>query len=376
VDGAMSDGAFGITSGLEYAPQRNAYTEEIVELCKVASAQGGVYMSHIRSEDDYLIDAVNEFIRICSEADIPGCISHHKACSPWNWGKPRDTLKLISEARDRGLEVICDTYPWLYVAVRNVGLFFLKQGESLEEKKNQLLGSLKDEATWSKIKLESKRVYEDERKYVEETKTRLNERGTPGRIPWDPETYFVITYSKTRPDLEGKNFTEAARTMAIKDPWDAIRKLYLADEGSTRVALGSMSEKDLVSILKAPFTAISTDAGAEDEPRSFHPRGYGTYPLLFEKYVRKESILSLEEAVRKSTSLPANFLNLKDRGLIKEGFWADIILFDLEHIRNRATYAEPTLYPEGIHYVLVNGRLAIDGGKCIGSLNGKVLTRN
>lgn len=375
VEEAMRDGAFGLTSGLEYPPQRNAYTEEIISLAKVASSHGGCYMSHIRSEDDFLIEAVEEFIRICREADIPGCISHHKACNPRVWGKSEETLKLISEARGRGLEIICDAYPWLYVAICDVGFFFLKPGDSIEAKRDEILRSMKNEDEWPMLKQDAKMRYEEESKLIEETKEKLKRKGTPGRIPWDPTTYYIITYSRSHPELEGRNFTEAAEMLKIEDPWDAMRGLYLADGGSTCVATGSMDERDLIAILKAPFTAISTDASAEDEPRSLHPRGYGTYPLLFEKYVREEGILSLEEAVRKVTSLPAGFLGLEGRGLIREGFWADLVIFDPSSIKNKATYAEPTLYPEGISHVLVNGEPTIDEGELTGSLSGRILSR-
>ncbi|MEM2893908.1 MAG: D-aminoacylase [Candidatus Bathyarchaeia archaeon] len=373
VEEAMREGAFGLTTGLEYAPQRNAYTEEIISLAKVASSYGGCYMSHIRSEDDFLIEAVEEFIRICLEADIPGCISHHKACNPRVWGKSKETLRRINEARNRGLEIICDTYPWLYVAVRNVGLFFLKPGDSIEAKRDDILRSMKNEEEWMKLKNDAKMRYEEERKWIEETREKLKRRGTPGRIPWDPTTYYIIVYSKRFPELEGRNFTEAAKMLGIEDPWDAMRRLYLADEGTTCVAMGSMDEEDLIEILKAPFTAVSTDASAEDEPRSLHPRGYGTYPLLFERYVRDKAVLSLEEAVRKITSLPAGFLGLEDRGLIREGFWADLVVFDPSMIENRATYTEPTSYPIGISHVLVNGELAVDNGEFTESLSGRVL---
>jgi N-acyl-D-aspartate/D-glutamate deacylase len=372
---AMREGAFGLTSGLEYAPQRNAYTEEIISLAKVVSHNGGCYMSHIRSEDDFIIDALKEFIRICREADIPGCISHHKACNPRVWGKSMETLKLINEARESGLEIICDTYPWLYVAVRNVGIFFLRPGDSIEAKRDEILKAMKNELEWSMLKNDAKMRYEEERKWIEETRERLQRRGTPGRIPWDPTTYYIITHSKGHPEMEGRNFTEIAKILEIEDPWDAMRTLYLDDDGSTCVAMGSMDERDLIAILKAPFTAVSTDASAEDEPRSLHPRGYGTYPLLFEKYVREMETLSLEEAIRKVTSLPAGFLGLKGRGLIKEGFWADLVVFDPSSIKNMATYAEPTSYPIGISHVLVNGELAIDDGEFTGSLSGRVLSR-
>jgi len=376
MEGAMRDGAFGITSGLEYVSQRNAYTEELIELCKVVSDRGGVYTSHIRSEDDYVVEAVKEFIKTCREAEISGCLSHHKACSSWNWGKPKETLRLLSEARANGVDVICDTYPWLYVAVRNVGLFFMKPGEPLDDaKRDELIRSFGSDRVWTKIRAEAEESYEQERSMIEETRKKLESHGTPGRIPWDPVVYFIIAHSKTRPDLEGRNFTEAARAMGIGDPWDAVRRLYLADEGSTTVALGSMSEDDLIAILRAPFTAVSTDGHAEDEPRSLHPRAYGTYPLLFERYVREMDVLGLEEAVRRVTSLPAGFLGLRDRGLLREGFWADIVVFDPSTIRNRATYAEPCLYPEGITHVLVNGEPVVKGGKYLGTLNGRVLKR-
>lgn len=376
VEGGMRDGAFGITSGLEYVSQRNAYTEELIELCRAVSDRGGVYTSHIRSEDDYVVEAVEEFIRICREAEIPGCISHHKACSSWNWGKPKETIRLLSEARADGVDVICDTYPWLYVAVRNVGLFFLKPGEPFDDaKRGELKRSFGSDKAWAKIRAEAVESFEQERSMIEETRKKLESHGTPGRIPWDPVVYFIIAYSKTRPDLEGRNFTEAARAMGMGDPWDAVRRLYLADDGSTTVAMGSMSEEDLVDILRAPFTAVSTDGHAEDEPRSLHPRAYGTYPLLFERYVREKGVLGLEEAVRRVTSLPAGFLGLGDRGLLREGFWADIVVFDPSTIRNRATYAEPCLYPEGISHVLVSGEPVVKGGKYLGTLNGRVLKR-
>ncbi len=376
IEDAMRDGAFGMSTGLEYAVQRNAYTEEVIEACKVVARYNGVYMSHIRSEDDYVVEAVKEVIRISREANIPGCISHHKACSSKVWGKPRETLKLISDARENGLDVICDTYPWLYVAVSNVGMFFIKPGESLDEKKEVLLNNLRGPESWQKIKLDSKNRFEKEAKYIDETRSKLNKRGTPGRIAWNPVTYHPITYSMTHSELEGRSFTEAAKMLNVGDPWDAMRQIYLEDKGTTRVALGSMKEEDLIAILKAPFTAISTDAGAEDTPRSFHPRGYGTYPHVLDRYVRDKAVITLEDAIRKMTSLPANFLNLKGRGLIKEGYSADLTIFDPKTIKSRATFTEPSLYPTGISYVAVNGGLSVDDGKYVGSLSGRVLTLN
>jgi len=368
---AMMDGAFGITTGLEYPPQRNAYTEEIIEICKVASGYGGVYMSHIRSEDDFLIEAVNEFIKICEDARIAGSISHHKACSPTSWGKPSETMRLIKEARTRGDEVICDVYPWISVAISNVGKHFIQPSEELDIQR--LISQLKDPEEWKRIKEESKRRVDEEKEANERRKRALSERDTPCPIIWDPTTYYVIVYSRTRPEFMWKNFKEVSAATGISDPWDAMRWLYMEDEGHTHVGLGYSREEDIITIYKHPWVAVSTDASAEDTPHTLHPRGYGTYPRFIERYVRELRIMSLEEAVRRMTSLPAQFLGLQDRGVLRAGSWADVVVFDPEIVRSNATYASPREHPEGIPYVIVNGEVIIENGSHSGLLPGKVL---
>lgn len=373
VRNAMEDGAFGMTTGLEYEPQRNAYTQEIVELCKVVAEFGGVYMSHIRSEDDHLIEAVREAIEICGGAGVPGCISHHKACSWQNWGKPDETIRLIRSARERGVNVICDAYPWKAVAISNVGRHLIKRDEPLKE--DELVERLRDDEEWEKIKREVKERLERDIQQNEKRRRALAQRGVPCPIIWDPATYYSIVYSKTRPDLVWKNFVEAAKLMGVADPWDAMRELYMADGGQTRNSLGDMREEDIITIYRAPWTAVCTDSGAEDEPRALHPRAYGSFPRFIERYVRELKVLTIEEAVRRMTSLPAQFLGLRDRGLVREGFWGDIVAFDLETVSNKATYAEPCRYPDGIPHVLVNGELVVYEGKHTGVLSGKVLMR-
>ena len=368
---AMEDGAFGMTTGLEYYPQCNASIEEIVELLKVVAEYGGVYMSHIRSEDDYLVEAVREHIKICKLAGVPCCISHHKACGYRNWGKVCETVRLIEEARREGIEVICDCYPWETAAVQNLGELLMPDLVS----KEKLLEYLKDDVKWEEIKEEAQKRLEQELKRNEEMRKVLSRKGSPYPIVWDPRTYYRIVYSKSRPDLVGKNFSEVAEILGVKDPWEAMRKLYLNDDGETRVCVGDMREEDVITVLKQPWIAVSTDSSADVRCRELHPRAYGTYPRLFQRYVRELRILSLEEAIRKVTSLPAQFLGLKDRGLIKEGFAADIVIFDLRKIKCKATYATPCKHPEGVHYVLVNGVLVIDEGEHTGELPGKVLKR-
>lgn len=371
----MEDGAFGLTAGLEYSVQRNAYTEELIELCKVVAEYNGLFMAHIRSEDEMLIEAVKEFIRICAEAGVSGCISHHKACHPSYWGKPYETIRLIKEARRRGIDVICDQYPWLKVAVINVGEFFRIQNEIeiSPTEKEKLLEYIKDDEKWKKIKEETIKKYMIEEEYIEKKKRELLKRGTPFRMPWNPVTYFVIAHSKTHPEFVDKNFTEISKIMGLEDPWEAMRKLYIMDNGETTVAEGYMREEDVIEIMKAPFTAISTDGSAEDEPKALHPRSYGTYPQFLGYYVREKKILELEEAIRKITSLPAKFLNLRDRGLIKEDYWADIVIFNENEIENLATYEKPHVYPKGIEYVIVNGVIVVEKGKHTSRLPGKVL---
>jgi N-acyl-D-amino-acid deacylase len=372
---AMEDGAFGMTAGLEYDVQRNAYTEELIEMCKVIAEYHGLFMAHIRSEDEMLIEAVKEFIRICREAGVSGCISHHKACHPNSWGKPYETIRLIREARMSGIDVICDQYPWLKVAVLNVGEFFRTEGEEeiSSKEREKILEYMKDDEKWRKMKEEAIKRNQMEEEYIERKKRELAKKGTPFRMPWNPTTYFVIAHSKTHPEYVDKNFTEVAKLMGVEDPWEAMRKLYIMDNGETTVAEGYMREEDVIEIMKAPFTAISTDGGTEDEPKALHPRNYGTYPQFLGYYVRERKVVELEEAIRKITSLPARFLNLKDRGLLREGYWADIVIFDEREIANLATYEKPCTYPKGIKYVIVNGEIVVENGKHTGKLPGKVL---
>lgn len=369
---AMEQGAFGMTTGLEYAPQWNAYTEEIIELCNVVARYGGLYMSHLRSEDFYFLDAVKEFVRICGETGLSGCISHFKVCCREHWGESVEALHLIEEARADGVDIIYDLYPWLYPAVSDVGRFLIAPEEDIEELKGEVMRKLRDPEAWGKLKEESAERLREQYWKNEERRKALAERGMPGGAVWDPLTFWPIVHS-SHLELMGRKFAEAAQLLGFPDPWEAIRAIYLDDQGETRAASGHMCEEDLVRLLTAPFSAISTDASASDEPMALHPRDYGTYPKVLGYYVRERRILRLEDAIRRATSLPAQFLGLLDRGLIKKGFWADIVVFDPETIANKATYAEPCRYPEGIPYVLVNGVLVIDEEKHTGALPGRAL---
>jgi len=384
---AMLQGAFGMTTGLWYAPGRNALTDEIVELCQVVAKHGGVYMSHIRGEADVLIESVREFIETCERADIRGCISHHKAMGPQNWGKPSETVRLLEKALRRGVEVMCDQYPWNYSSAANLGRWFIsgwgrnrgREGHYVPDPLDleTFLRDLGDPDLWARMKGEAQERYDVE---VAENEVRRRAMGRhnikPSEIV-DPRSFEYITHSKTHPEVVGKRFFEVAEALGMDDHWEAMRRVLLNDGGHTFTGGGGMSDEDIATILRFRACAVSTDSSTRDEPsnilRPAHPRNYGSFAKVLGRYARVERVLSLEEAVRKMTSLPAGFLGLTDRGIIRPGAWADLTLFDPEEIENRSTFGEPDRYPAGIRCVLVNGEMAAENGRRTDSLSGRVL---
>lgn len=385
---SMEQGAFGMTTGLWYPPGRNALTMEIIELCKIVANKGGVYMSHIRGEAGVLIESVKEFVEICEKAGIRGSLSHHKAMQEWNWGKPNETLRILEKARERGVEVFCDQYPWEYSSSANLGRWFISgwgRNKGRDGHYNPpnltleiLLRDLKDQVMWSRIKKEATERYDLEVKENNKRSNVMKKYGiTPSEIV-DPRSFEYITYSKNHPEFVGKRFYEVADALGMNDYWEAVRKVLLDDEGNTYTGGGGMCEEDIKTILAYPACSISTDGETQDKPSSVlkpaHPRAYGTYAKILQKYVREVRALTLVDAIRKMTSLPASFLGLSDRGIIRQGAWADLTIFDPDRIENRATYEKPNTYPVGIEYVLVNGKIAQEAGKRSDSLSGMVLT--
>jgi N-acyl-D-amino-acid deacylase len=383
----MTQGAFGMTSGLWYPPGRNALTHELIELCRVVATSGGAYMSHIRGEAGALIESVREFIEICEKADIRGSISHHKAMGPQNWGKPCETIRLLTKARERGVEVMCDQYPWNYSSSANLGRWFISgwgrnpgiDGHYRPSKMDleTFLSDLENPRLWARIKREAQERYDvDATKNIERRRVMEKYGVTPSEVVY-PRGFEYITHSKTHPELVGKRFFEVAEALGIDDYWDAIRKVLLDDEGQTFTGGGGMCDEDVTTILRFPACAVSTDGSTRDTPstsmRPAHPRNYGSYAKVLQRYVREEHILTLEDAVRKMTGLPASFLGLSDRGLLRPGAWADLTIFDRETITNQATFARPDQYPTGIHYVLVNGEVAAEKGERTATLSGRVL---
>jgi len=354
---AMEDGAFGMSTGLFYLPGGFADTAEVIELCKVVAKYGGIYTSHIRGEGDPLIEAVTETIEIGERANIPVQISHHKACGIENWGNVKKTLKMMEEARSRGLDVTCDVYP--YTAC-GADLISMIPNWAHEGSVDKLCERLRDLRTRERIK---KEMLEG----LPSWESSVKQSGW-GRIK-------VIGW-KEHKEFEGKTLAEIAELKGV-DPFDLTFDLIIKKENPELVD-SAMTERDVCAVTKHPLSMVGSDGwalapyGVLGENKT-HPRSYGTYPRILGKYVREDKVLTIENAIKKMTSLPAQKLGLRDRGMLRAGMWADIVVFDPMRVVDEATYEDPHRYPKGIECVLVNGEVVVDRGKHTGTLPGKVL---
>ncbi len=355
---AMEEGAFGMSTGLIYPPGSYATTEEIIELAKVVAEYGGIYATHMRNEGKRLIEAVEEAIRIGEEAGVPVEISHHKASGKPNWGKVCATLRLMERARKRGVEVHCDVYPY---TAGSTTITALLPNWVLEGGVNKMLERLKDKEVRERIKQE----IEEDRVIGENF---LKAAG------WDG----VLISQCSIEEYEGKTLEQILKEKGTFDsPYDGLFDWLIEIKGDAAMVLFLMDEEDVKWVLSNPLSSVISDSWvtapyAGGKP---HPRAYGTFPRVLGKYVREEGLLSLEEAIRKMTSQPAGKIRLQDRGLLREGFWADIVIFDPKTIRDKATYQNPHQYPEGIEYVVVNGEIVVEQGKLTGKRPGKILRR-
>jgi N-acyl-D-amino-acid deacylase len=352
---AMQDGAFGLSSGLIYPPSCYADTEELVELCRAVAEFGGIYTSHIRGEGHNLVDSVREAVRIGEESGVPVEISHHKASGKSNWGKVKQTLEVIEQARSRGVDVTCDVYP--YVA-GSTGLDALLPAYAWEGGVEALIRRLRNPKTRQKLRHD-----------MEEAESDLTRAAN-----WNS---VMISYCKGHRDYEGKRISEISK-LRKKDPYDLVFDLLIEEAASVAIVIFTMSERDMRTVLGHSTSMIGSDSAAiapygvlgKGKP---HPRAYGTFPRVLGEYVRKRKTLTLENAIRKMTSLPARRLGLRDRGIIERGMWADITVFDPETVMDKATYADPHQYPSGIRYVIVNGEVTIENGQHRKALNGRIL---
>jgi N-acyl-D-amino-acid deacylase len=356
---SLESGAFGMSSGLIYAPGSYCEPEELIELASVLKKYGGLYTTHMRNEGDRLVESVDETIRVGEVNDIPIEISHHKALGKTNWGKVNATLRMLEDARRRGVDIGCDAYP--YIAT-STSISAIMPPWLLEGGVDRLLERIKDPELREKAKNE---IIDGSMKGSNAIKA----AGWHGiRIAGCPSNH----------NYEGKSIGEILEmTHRFTDPFKGFFDFVLEINGNAKIISFSIDEDDLRTVLSHPLTAFISDAGAM-APRMGgkpHPRTYGTFPRVLAKYVREEKRLPLEEVVRKMTALPAGRAGISERGILREGLYADVVVFDPATIQDKATFDEPHQYPDGIDYVIVNGEAAVENGKLTRNRAGRVLRR-
>ena len=358
---AMDQGAFGVSSALEYVPDTFASTDELVELAKVARKYGGVYFTHQRSESDRIFQSLDEVFDIAQRAGISATIWHLKAAYQENWGKMPEVLQRIEAARSRGLDVAASVYPYSRASNGLVACFpsWVSEGGA-----DKMLERLKDPAARARVRKEM-----DEPSIAWENEW-LGSGGAQG----------VTLIQVLNPELhkyEGMTLEEIGRQTG-KDPKDAAMDIAIADRGNSQVVIAIMQESDVRAAVSNPLLTYGSDspAQAEDGPLSTtkaHPRAFGTFPRILAEYVRTEHTMRLEEAIRKMTSQAASRVGITDRGILRPGMMADIVVFDSAAIRDVATYNEPLHYSEGVKDVFVNGRPVVLDGRITDERPGKAL---
>ena len=357
---AMKDGAVGVSTSLEYAPAPYAKTAELIALAGEAGKFGGIYATHMRNESDSVLEAIDEALRIGREGHIPVEIWHIKVAGKSNWGRMPEVVAKINAARAAGADVSADTYA--YTAWYNDFSAFIPPWAH-DGGTQKLVERLKDPATRARIRkdmLTPSRDWDNEWQEI------------PG-----PEAIMIgAVQNPALLSMQGKRLSEVAK-LWNKDPIDALFD-FLIQDPNTGVAVFGMSQPDVTLALQQPWVSIDNDSEGTSPEGLLghahpHPRAYGTFPRILSKYVREDKALSLENAIRKFTALPAQRMRLADRGVLKTGMWADVVVFDPATVRDRATFDNPNQLSDGMEFVLVNGVPAIDQGKMTGALPGKVL---
>jgi len=346
---SLKEGAIGMSTGLIYPPSAYGTTDEIVALASVVREHGGLYASHIRNEGDRLLDAVGEGIEIGRRSGVRVQLSHHKASGKRNWGRVKDSTALVERARAEGVDVTADQYPY---TASSTGLAVTIPNWAHEGGPLAMVERLRDPAVRLRIR---------------------DEQVETGRN-WPA---IVIARAQRHPEWSGKSVADLAAA-AGKDPLEWTCDALVEHDGDIGIVHHSMNEDDVRYVMAKEWIAIGSDsrANAPTGPLSFgkpHPRSYGTFPRVLGKYARDERVVTLEDAVRKMTSLPASRLRLRDRGVLREGAAADIVVFDPRRVIDRATYDDPHQYPVGIPFVIVNGEVALDGGETAAARAGRFL---
>ena len=352
---AMEDGAVGLSTGLIYLPGMYSSTEEIVGLAKTASAYGGMYASHIRNEESHVVEAINEAIDIGKQANIPVQISHFKVSHRANWGRSNETLALIEAARAQGYDVTIDQYPYT-ASSTNLGVRL--PDWALAGGQDSLVKRIEDPLQHERI--------------IDGMLAQLKE------YAYKNYDFAVVAYHRADTTLNGRSISEINRLKGRRRgaKHEAETILDLLKAGGAQMVYHGMHEDDVRYFLKYPFNMVGADGGVRVPGRGMpHPRSYGTNARILGKYVREEKLITLEEAIRRMTSLAAQKFHLKDRGLIREGMAADIVIFDPDEVIDGATYESPHQYSVGFKYVLVNGEIVVDEGKHTGVRSGRVVKR-
>lgn len=353
VEQAMKEGAIGLSTGLIYIPGAYAETDEVIGLARAAARHNGLYASHIRNEENKAAEAINEAIHIGKKANIPVQISHFKIGGKFNWGKSQEMLSLVENARREGWDVTIDQYPytasstnlgvrlpdWAFAGGNDSLLFRLRHPQIRSEIKKEMLAQLND-------------------------------------YKFENYSYAVVANYPSDRKFNGKNITEINILMGRRADAssEAETIMDMIEKGGAQMVYHSMNEDDVRTIMKYPFTMVGADAGV----RAFgvgmpHPRGYGSNARILGKYVRDEKVISLEDAIRRMTSLAAQKFNLKDRGLLREGMAADVVVFDENSVQDLSTFTQPHAYSKGFKYVVVNGQLVVEDEKHLGTRSGSPL---
>ncbi len=351
---ALDEGAYGLSAGLIYPPSCYSDTEELVALAQVAADNNRIFTCHIRSEGDRLVEAVQEMIDLAQSSGVSMQISHLKTSCKRNWSKIDEVFHLIEAAQNTGLPITCDRYPYL---ASNTGLKSVLPNWVFEGGCDAEIARLSDPDTRQIIKAEI-------------------QKSLPSPTYWDEVIISQVTTEDNR-HLEGKSVAKGAQS-TNKDPYTFLFDLLLAEKMQVEAILFTMCEENLRRILAKDYVMVGSDSGgrsydgvlARGKP---HPRAFGTFPMVLGRYVREEKLLTLEEAIRKMTSFPCQKLGITDRGVVQQGTWADLTLFDPDKIADLSQYGDPFHKPDGIKYVIVNGQLAVEEGEQTAVLAGRVL---
>lgn len=355
VRAGMADGAFGLSSGLFYVPGAFASTEEVVQLAAVAGERGGIYISHMRDEASGILDSVRETIRIGEDGRLPTQLTHHKIIGQPSWGRSVDSLRLVDEARARGVDATIDQYPYTASSTSVQAALWPKWAQ--EGGREAILARLGDPATRSRILSESAAIIRDERGGGDPKNVQL------ARCDWDPT-------------LAGKTLADVLRDRALEPTLEHAAEIamWIVEQGGCQGIFHAIDEADLVRILQHPATMVASDGEVPIFGQaSPHPRSYGTFVRVLGRYARDQRVITLEDAVRKMSGLPAQRVGLLDRGVLRPGMKADVAIFDPDTVRDLATFERPHQHAAGVATVIVNGSVVFEDGAMTAARPGRVL---